>query len=435
MPYPQNLGLAAAVDRLRQRNQMNAMQGQSPAGIYATSPDVGHMTNDQAYDTFQRTGGYAGGGYMPNRTVGGAYGLTGHDPMGANRLTQPQVLQQATGNQYAPMGAAANNNLGGTLWGGAQPGMVAGNPAWVNGPERMASAGALPNTRYIGGGVLGRTQLAPISQGDPVYDRMQAAKTQFDARGGGLAARQQAYQERIGATGSNRAGVLARVGIRAQNAQAAQQNALAMQQQQMMMGLAMRNPAMAMGLAQLNQRGQLAQQQMGLQYAQLNQQGGIAGQNSKDRRYVADRGVDAANMQAWNQARLALMKEGHSPADVNAYLGPPPATPGSAPGVAGPAPGGLMQPSPVAQGGYKPKRALLDAQVAQVASLPKAKREAALRAMGVTDPGDLHHYQSQLDPKYKEQTGLGALADWLFRPPMDQPGYKSPGIFYRDNPK
>jgi hypothetical protein len=60
MPYPQNLGLANAVDRLRQRNQMNAMQpvapytgspgeNPSPAGLYAaglaanttTATDVG----------------------------------------------------------------------------------------------------------------------------------------------------------------------------------------------------------------------------------------------------------------------------------------------------------------------------------------------------------------------------------------------------------
>jgi hypothetical protein len=294
-----------------------------------------------------------------------------------------------------------------------------------------------PKTGAMGGNPALQSGLAPQQQGiaalgmSPFGKRMTPAEAAQARAGGAPGPNAIAAQAREG----QRGGIMNRVAIRQQNAQQAQDNALAMQQQQMMLGLAQRNPALAMQMAQMNQRGQLAQQQMGLQYAQLGQSGRIAGQNSQDRRYVADRGVDAQNMQAWNQARLALMKEGHSPADVNAYLGPPPATPGSAPGIAGPAPGGLMQQSPVAQGGYKPKRALLDAQVAQVASLPKAKREAALRAMGVTDPGDLHHYQSQLDPKYKEQTGLGALADWLFRPPMDQPGYKSPGIFYRDNPK
>jgi hypothetical protein len=58
---------------------------------------------------------------MPRRTVGGNYGLAGYNPQ--NRLTDQQVLAQAGGNQYAPLG---NAPYAPGAFGGAQPGMVAG---------------------------------------------------------------------------------------------------------------------------------------------------------------------------------------------------------------------------------------------------------------------------------------------------------------------
>lgn len=378
----------------------------SGPGAYAISGRAGLMSNYQAQQNYGATG------YMPNRTVGGAYGLGGHDPLGQNRLTQQQVLSQAGGSQYAPMGAAGLGNPGGRYYGGAQPGMVAGRPAWTDGPPQEASAGqGLAPSRYIGGGTLGRAgeaNLAPISPGSAQYGLMQKAQATFDARGGGLAARQAAYQARNAAPTDPRADTLARVGIRANNAQQAQQSAMAMQQQQQLGLMAAMNPQMAMQVAQMNQRGQLAQQQMGLQYAQLGQQGVMGQQQSQDRRYVADQHLLAQQHQGWNARYQQAIKDGHSPSDALQLAGPPPTTPGAG---AAPQRGGLMgqQGPPSVTGGYKPKKPLLEAQISQIAALPKGKREAALRAMGVTASNDLAFYQSQLDPTHGTAAGS---QDW-----------------------
>src|SRR5689334_21142615 len=100
MAYPQNLGLAAAVDRLRQRNQMNAMrpvspygaspgENPSPAGLYAAG--LQHAQNYQYGDGSYQGGlmtnyGAVGGmrnihrTYMPSRRVACSFGLVAHAP-------------------------------------------------------------------------------------------------------------------------------------------------------------------------------------------------------------------------------------------------------------------------------------------------------------------------------------------------------------------
>lgn len=114
------------------------------------------------------------------------------------RLTPAQLLAQASGNQYGPINGTGLG-LAGAWHGGAQPGTVAGKPAWVDGPPREASAGMLPSSRFVGGGTLGRAGAAPlsaISESDPEFAKMQAARKLFDARGGGLDARRLAYEQR-----------------------------------------------------------------------------------------------------------------------------------------------------------------------------------------------------------------------------------------------
>lgn len=443
MPYPQNLGLSRAVDRLRQRNEYNAQRPVDPydntgtaAGQYANNPMAGRMTNAQAQGNYGLTG------YMPNRTVGGAYGIAGGNP--DNRLVGNQLLTQASGNQYRPINGTGMG-LAGAWHGGAAPGIVGGRQAWVdpNNPPREATAGRFDQYRLQRPNEpLGPANgLMPVDPKTAQGVAMQQAAETFDARRGGLDARRAAYEARNAPPADMRDYRLGIYQTRQNDRLQKQEAAMAMQQNQMMMGLAYRNPQMAMQMAQLNQRGQLANQQIGLQYAQLGQQGGIAGQNSQDRRYVADQGLQAAQYNSWNARYNEAIKAGNTPDDAAKLAGPPPGLgvgTGAQSPVSGAAPqGGLMGPAgqPAPGGAYKPRKSLLDAQLAQIAALPKDKRAAALRAVGVSDSGDLEYYQRQLDPKYDEPGALRAFADSIFNPPQNRPGYRSPGINYRDNPK
>jgi hypothetical protein len=159
----------------------------------------GQLTNFGAAQMHQATGQYLGQPWMPRTTVGGAYG----SPATHMAMAPQQLMAQASGNQYAPMGAAAGMNPGGRFWGGAMPGMFQGHQAWLGGdmaPEGYGGVGQLPNSRFVGGGTMGRARqasLAAISPGSSQYDAMQKAAAMFDARGGGLAQRQQDYWNRV----------------------------------------------------------------------------------------------------------------------------------------------------------------------------------------------------------------------------------------------
>jgi hypothetical protein len=166
---------------------------------YARTPFAA-MTNEGAGEYYGRTG------TMPKSTYGGKFGLGLTNP--DNRVGAKQVLANATGNQYAPMGgpglglapttaggfsaAMQQQNPGGVHFGGTLPvlGLSSGGqmrPQFTSGPmapQGYASAGTLPNSRYIGGARPGESMhlgLTAMSPGMPGYSEMQTAKTRFNA--------------------------------------------------------------------------------------------------------------------------------------------------------------------------------------------------------------------------------------------------------------
>jgi hypothetical protein len=290
--YPQNYGLASAVNNMRQRNMANAQRGLMPysaspgenptgAGIYANSGLAGGMSNYGAQQN------YAATGYMPNRTVGGAYGLGMRDPLGQNRLSGQQVLQQASGNQYRPIGNTGMG-LAGAWYGGAQPGMVGGRQAWTGGGPTGAAVGPSPAEYFASKGYVddgtGRfvNPAAPVGLG--VASRPAAAPVDMASRSAAL------RQQRLGIYNTR------------------QQNRVNAAQAQM----EMMNPEYGLAMAQTRQQGLLAQGRLDVQREGLASQERIAssGLASKERGLTADREQRTALAKLQNeQAALQRLHE------------------------------------------------------------------------------------------------------------------------------
>jgi hypothetical protein len=182
-----------------------AMTAPTPAGQYAAG--LQHAANyhygDGSYQGGLMTNYGAGGGmrnldrtYMPNRTVGGRFGLGPHAPPGPDNPYgyHPQPQMRPGWMDLMAM----------SQFGGARPGMVGGNPAWVDGPEREANAGHLPASRYVGG-VQGVGNLTAMSEGMPGYSAMQKAAEMLNSP-----ARKSYLNQRAAVVGSRQANVAAR---------------------------------------------------------------------------------------------------------------------------------------------------------------------------------------------------------------------------------
>jgi hypothetical protein len=122
------------------------------------------------------------------------YGPMNMPPMGMAPTTQGGYDQQ--------MG---EQNPGGRFFGGALPayGTSSGGqhrPMFMGPPvEAPPQHYSLPESRFIGGNrqYTDGSNLTAISESDPQFSRMQAARAMFDARRGGLAQRQEDYQSRV----------------------------------------------------------------------------------------------------------------------------------------------------------------------------------------------------------------------------------------------
>jgi hypothetical protein len=180
-------------------------------------------------------------------------------PLGIAPTTQAGYQQQM-----------AQQNPGGQYYGGALPalGMSANGtqrPMWMAPPAAPQGAQqySLPESRFIGGvrNYTDGSNLTRISQGDPQWQRMQDAQKMFDARRGGLAQRQQDYQQRTQADMASRRAL---VENNAYNKSQARKAGLGIGDP---LDMAMRgNPdiAGAYGLANIGLQGQQMQNNLGL---------------------------------------------------------------------------------------------------------------------------------------------------------------------------
>lgn len=188
-------GLYDAVNEIANNNRYAAGVTPSPfnplatpisgPGIYGQAVNAGGLMNNAEAQQFQRNVGY-----MPSRTVGGAFGGPGGQPL-------PFEKTPATGAQ---IDAYLGQNPNGRFFQGAQAGMVSTarglRPGFTDGQplpdlsqKPQFNAGAYETTP---GGALTPSSATQLEAG-------RKAQELFDSRRGGTAQRQADYQDRVSA--------------------------------------------------------------------------------------------------------------------------------------------------------------------------------------------------------------------------------------------
>lgn len=193
-------GMHDAATEIWNANRYNAGRPVSPfnplaapisgPGIYGQAVNAGGLMNNAEAQQFQQNVGY-----MPSRTVGGAFGGPGGQPL-------PFEKAPATGAQ---IDAYLGQNPNGRFFQGATPGMVQTarglRPGFTDGQplpdlsqKPKFNAGDYETTPS---GALKPSSATQLAKG-------KEAEAVFDSRRGGLEARRKAYEERVASSAKER---------------------------------------------------------------------------------------------------------------------------------------------------------------------------------------------------------------------------------------